>query len=298
MEAKQVKNKLIVPISRALFTFLIVIWTSGSAMADSESPGSVSQETSTWQLIKSKLRFRTFTEFMAPAALSNSPTQIPEPDGSSAAPTNVFNIAWMDYEIAENYRILYWQRFTVNLASGGALTGVNTIARNPRFALRRTNVFSNPNISSTYDIYIQPGITPEAISAGRNFEFGFRTNTSYSAPSSRLSFGAITEFTVSLSSKSGPSDRANIYGWAMPWVSYKLNKLFSTEHYLTINFQHKEGKPLQSIELDTYLPYIQNGIGITLSEQFWAAVFVNNYLIAPPSLQNTWASVWLAMNIL
>jgi len=267
--------------------------------ADPSMTLSATEEPSTWQLIQSKLRAGTFTEFMTPAAFSIDSLKIPNTDGSGIAPSNVYTDAWAGYEFAPNYELLYWQRFTVNLQSNNPYPGVHALARNPRFALRRTHVFNNPSISSIYDIYIQPGVAPEATLEGRSFEIGCRTFTNYNFPSSRLSVGAATEFTVSLSSSTSPiTDRADIYGWAMPWLEYKLSKFFSTEHFVTVNYQHKQGTPWSSFDLDAYLPFIQNGIGITFSDQLWAAVLINNYLIVAPSLQNTWASVWIMVSLL
>jgi hypothetical protein len=247
--------------------------------------------------IQEKIRVRTFSEFMAPAIQGNSGS-VPDTDGSRLMSTNTFNIAWMDYEIAKDWKIVYWQRFIVNFASPAGDFNLSTYTRNPRFAIRRVNFFSNPNISSTYDLYIQPGLGDEAApsAAGRTVEGGFRTNTSYVVPRSKWNIGAITEFTVSYS-KTNTTD-ANIYGWAMPWMSYDLTPTFSTQHYATINFQHLRGKNIDRIDWDYPMPYTQNGIGINVSKVVWASIFINNYLTTAPTLKNTWASLWIALTLL
>jgi hypothetical protein len=254
------------------------------------------EEKTTWQALRSKTRMRTFSEFMTPA-IDGDGKSVPETDGTAYAPTNTFNIAWVDYEIFKDWRIAYWQRFSVNFASTNNGSGVHTWARNPRFALRRTNVFNNPNITTTYDVYFQPGFAREGETRNRNLEGGFRTATSYVFPKSRWSIGAITEFTLSYASENIKSDN-NMYGWVMPWASYELNSMFSTQHYFTLNFKHERPKPASDLSLDDPFPYIQNGIGMNVTKSIWAAAFINNYIGPTPSLRNTWASLWLSMTFL
>jgi hypothetical protein len=245
--------------------------------------------------VKEKVRMRTFTEFMTPAFKAKN-SQVPTPEGDELMPTNTFNIAWVDYEVAQNWRVLYWQRFFVNFASSGTAQGINTRVRNPRFALRRTQVFDDPNLNTTYDLYIQPGLAQEGNTGpngkGRTIEGGFRTNTAYTIPKSRWSVGAITEFTLS-------KDRNDsIYGWVLPWISYEINSKIQTQHYVTVNFLHTRGESLSQWGWDLPMPYIQNGFGFNVSKSIWAAAFLNNYLNTAPSLKNTWASVWLAFTVL
>lgn len=272
------------------FLFLTALTVNGWASTDSEK--SVESEKSTWEVVKERVRVRAFTEFMTPA-FDGNPKSVPTPEGKSLMATNTFTSAWTDYEFAKDWRALYWQRVNVNFAGAPTANGMNVVARNPRFALRRTSVFNVPNLSTTYDIYIQPGLAPEATTAGRTFEGGFRTNTSYVVPHSILSFGAITEFTLSYSNQGGPGP--DWYGWAMPWVSVEISKVFSTQHYATVNFMHERNGGLV---YDLPMPYIQNGIGINISKEVWTAVFLNNYLVAAPQANNTWMSVWLSLSFL
>jgi hypothetical protein len=284
---------------KTFFSFFIALIIMSATIHVHADDSSLPEETSTWSFIQKKFRFRTFSEFMSPSleGLSGKTTAVPTAEGGEMAPTNVFNIAWMDYEVAPNYRIVYWQRFNVFLAPSANDSGTRFIPRNPRFAFRRTNIFNSEKIVSTYDVYIQPGLAPEAASPGanRSFEFGIRTNTSYTFSDSKWSIGAVTETTGSLSTRGGAG--ADFYGWFMPWASYELSKIFSTQHYLTLNYMHNRGNSWSKLELDG-LPFIQNGIGINVTEKIWAAIFLNNYLFPTPTLQNTWTSIWLSTSFL
>lgn len=274
-----------------LSTILTGMLNSSLSRAETENNSNSHQAKTTLQVIQDRLRVRTFSEIMSPAFQGN-PTSVPDEDGSTILPTNAFNIAWMDYEVAKDWRVVYWQRFNVNFASTSQGNGLHTVARNPRFALRRTNLFSNPNISSTYDIYIQPGLAPEATTAGRTVEGGFRTNTSYTFPKSRWSMGAITEFTLS------KDTAASYYGWIMSWASYDLNPTFSTQHYITVNFLNQKSKAAHHLDWDAPMPFMQNGIGVNVSKSIWTSFFINNYLMTAPTLKNTWASMWVAFTFL
>lgn len=255
----------------------------------------VTEEPSFWQGVRKRIRARTFTEMMTPA-IDSSKGQIPDNDGSPFAPMNAFNILWTDYEFADDLRIVYWQRVMVNIVGTSTHGPMDFTPRNPRFALRKTKFFDNKNLSTTYDLYVQPGLASEATNAGRTFEFGFRTASSYSFPGSRFSIGMITEMTGVYSKFDMPG--ANFYGWFMPWMSYDLNKTFSTQHYVTLNYQHMRGDHWSKFQYDYPMPYMQNGIGMSISKNVWASVFINNYITAPPTLKNTWASLWLSLEIL
>jgi hypothetical protein len=240
------------------------------------------------------LRIRSFTEFMTPA-LNSTQNQIPNPSGEPYIPTNIYNIVWADYAIGSETKILYWQRWLVNFADGYYGPAITTVPRNPRFALRKTNVFPIPHLSTTYDIYIQPGVAPEAATEGRDLEFGIRTSHSYEFPKSRWSVGLVTELTASLTDRDIRTG-ADSYGWMMAWGSYELNSIFSTQHFFTLNIEHVRGT--SGLSWDSPLPFVQNGIGIQISQSIWSAVFLNTYLIALPTVSNTWISVWLSLNIL
>ena len=282
------------PLNASRLTLLFIacsfVYSVSTFAADTKLTPETQQKT-TFQTIKEKIRVRTFSEFMTPSITGND-TNVPTPEGDALFSTNAFNIAWIDYEVANNWRLLYWQRALVFFSGTPDAPGMSVMARNPRFALRRTNVFSVPNLTTTYDLYVQPGLAPEATTQGRKLEMGFRTNTSYEFPHSKWSMGAITEFTVSPFSST-----ADYYGWAMSWASYDLNKTFSTQHYATVNFRHEKGAQ-GLFQWDEPMPFVQNGIGVNISEQVWVSVFLNNYLTMAPTLKNTWASLWFVLTVL
>ena len=228
----------------SFLTFIGIVQGSTVRADDSNSQTSVAtEEESTFATIRKKVRLRSFTEYMTPA-FNNNQNYIPYGNGDALLPTNAFNIIWIDYEIAKDVKVVYWQRSNTNFASSARGENVSFVPRNPRFALRKVNVFNVPNLTTTYDIYFQPGLAYEGNGAGRNYEFGFRTATSYAIPASKWSIGATTEFTGAIGTVSKlPSSSSNLYGWAMPWTSYELSKIFSTQHYMTVSFQHLRGTP-------------------------------------------------------
>jgi hypothetical protein len=221
--------------------------------------------------------------------------------GTPLMPTNAFNIFWTDYEIAKDWKLVYWQRAQIYFAETRTATAPDATLRNPRFGIRKVNVFKVPNLQTTYDFFLQPGLATEGRSdiKGRSYEFAIRTNTSYNFPGTRWNTGLITEMTVSMASEmtEAASKNANFYGWAMPWLSYDLSSHVSTQHYATVNFQQLRNSS-RLLHWDDPMPYIQNGVGFDLNSSIWAAAFINNYLGTAPTLANTWASVWLTLKVL
>jgi len=245
---------------------------------------------------QSKFRIRNFTEFMTPAFQGRT-RSIPNRDGSEYIPATLFNILAIDYEIAPDYRILYHQRALLMLTPNSSFQGLNLFGRDPRFALRRTQVFDVPHVNTTYDLYVQPGIANNQLSDGNSFEVGFRTNTSYSPPGTRWNFGLLQEFTTRYLNPSGQG-RQRAYGWFMPWVSYDLSQKISLQHFTTLPFTNLRSQPWTSFQWDDPPPFIQNGIGLNLTKTVSASLFINNYLGVGPTLSNTWASVWLSLDLL
>ncbi len=250
---------------------------------------------SPWSLIQSKLRVRTFTEMMVPAFDGNT-NSVPRPDGSRFIPGNLFNIAWADYEVGNNLRVFYWQRFIITLNSNQELSGVQYFPRDPRFGVRWLQVFDIPELSTTYDVFIQPNITSNYTSNRNVLEFGFRTNTSYTIPHSRWSIGAVQEFTASyFSGGLGPQ----AYAWIAPWFSYELSPVFSIQTSFFVPVQNLRDRPVLDLTWDAPGgPYMQNGVGINVNKQVSLAFLLNNYLNAPISWKNTWASMWVSLTIL
>jgi hypothetical protein len=240
--------------------------------------------------IKSKVRMKSFTEWMSPS-FSDNGTYIPTPDGQSLAPSNSFSIVWADYTLSRHLKILFWQRYKVLFGSKDSAF-LSTRFRNPRLAIRWIDLVPYPNFSTTYDFYIQPGFAQEAETLGREFEFGFRTVTQYSIPATRWRLGATTEFTISTTPSSMIKGQ-NYYGWVTTAIQYDLSPQLAAQSFITVNFKQNRGTPWLNAIYDTPLPYIQNGIGYQLSSNLSASLLINNYLNQAPTLKNTWASLWL-----
>lgn len=245
--------------------------------------------------VSKKLQIRNFTEFMTPALRGKS-SSIPNSDGSEFIPTALFNIFTADYEIAPNYRILYYQRVFLLLSSSATLQGGSIFGRDPRFALRRSQVFDVPNLNTAIDLYFQPGVSNNQISGGNNFEVGFRTNAAYAPPGTRWGFGMIQEFTSGYLDASGSGQRA--YGWFMPWVSYDLSQRFSLQHYSNLAFKNPRNLSWTEFQWDDQPPFMQNGLNFSLTKSVTTSLFLNNYLRVKPTLSNTWASLWLSITFL
>ena len=257
------------------------------------------QDSNTWSVLKKDLRVRTFTEVMSPPLLG-SQTSVPLPNGQDYAPANMFHIAWMDYPIAKNLRVVYWQRMLMFLSSNSDPAfrkSFQFIPRDPRFALRWTDVFNIPQLSTTYDLYIQPGVTHNVLSTGDRYDIGFRTNTAYSIPKSRWSIGLVQEFNFGGLDPKGTGPRTCC--WFMPWASYDINPKFSTQHVMYYGIKNSRKNKLHHYEWDDAgMPYIQNGVGLNVSQTVQLAAFVNNYLGTKPTLKNTWTSLWVSINLL
>ena len=285
----------------SLFASAMLIQTVGNASADvGESlTQSMTTQKSTWSLIKENLRVRTFTEVMSPP-LSGSRTSVPLPNGQDYLPSNMFHIVWMDYPIAKNLRVLYWQRMLMFLsanASPNFQSQFQFVPREPRFALRWVDGFNVPHLNTTYDLYVQPGVTKNFVASGNHYDIGFRTSTAYSIPKSKWSVGLVQEYTVGGFDPKGKGPRA--WGWFMPWASYEINQKFSTQHVMYYGIRNdRKNKVFQYEWDDAGMPYIQNGVGFNVSKSVQLTALVNNYLAVRPSLKNTWTSLWLSMNIL
>jgi hypothetical protein len=202
----------------------------------------------------------------------------------------------MDYEIKKDYRLLYFQRNRLIFSNQGSLGHSEFQLQDPRLGIRMTQNFDHVGLTTTYDLYIQPGVTRDAQKIGRNFDFGVRTNTSYDISGSRMSIGAITDISVSSFNQSGSA--ADLVGVAALWGSYLLNTRLSSQHWVVVPFKHQQGTALTHFSFDLpNMPVAQNGVGVSVSKRMWTSLMLNNYLFAVPSLRNTWASMWFNLTI-
>jgi hypothetical protein len=247
-------------------------------------------------LLQEKLRIRSFNEFMSPAFYGKSPT-IPASNGDPQAPTLMVGYFSLDYELSANYRLLYFQRNSMEFAEFQGAPAYQLKLKDPRFGLRKLEVVSVPGLFTQFDFYFQPGITDQSKQMGRILDLGVRTVTSYSIPESRLSVGAITD--LSMGFFQGSQGGSDLTGVVAPWVGYELSSHFGTQHLLVMTFKNTRGKSLGNLEWDfPGMPILQNGISYTMNSHVSLSLFLNNYLLAPPSLKNTWASLWVSLAIM
>jgi hypothetical protein len=228
--------------------------------------------------LKGKIRIQNYSEFMSPALSGSS---IPGPRGERLAPALIDSRIWMDYKLTHKLRMFYWQRYFIFPFNDYSIY-------DPRIGLRLTDLIGIQGISTTYDIYILPGLSKLADAAGRYFEVGFRTNTAYRLPESRWDLGFVSELNASFY-RSGMQGKS-VWGVLAPYVSYTLSQKFSTQHWFMFPVKYEN----ETLGWDvTGMPFVQNGIGWAASNEIWLGVFLNNYLATKPSLENSWVSVWL-----
>jgi hypothetical protein len=276
-------------------------WTSVVHSESDIQESVTTQEESLWTKVRKNLKSKTYTEFMSPGFGSDGYTPKQVGGKNDIFPAHAWNISWLDYGIGKNTRILYWQRTYVFFAPTKSSPNdqVSFVLRNPRFCLRQLNVFDVPNLSTAYEVYVQPGWAQEGTTLGRNLEFGVRTQHAYAIPGSRWTLGALSETQYSIYFKGGnpKPGSANLYGWIQPSATYGLSKMFSTQHYVTVYFKH--ARETSGLQLGEPLhPYIQNGIGANFDNSVWVSAFINNYVTTLPTISNTWASLWVTLNLL
>lgn len=285
--------------SKISFSFLAITLAAVSVQADSSEPvleatSETTSELNTFDGIKSKTRIRWWSEYMTPT-FANIPHSSAESEDYYQFPPS-YAIAWADFEIGKDTKLLYWQRAFVFVNNPNGFQGVDVTPRNPRFALRKTNVIPVQNLSTTFDFYVQLGLGKEANRAGRNFEVGFRTSSSYAFPKSNWSVGLTTEVTGAYS-KFDDGRGADLYGWVGPWASYEISETFSTIHAWLYNFQHVRGQPI-GLQIDTPMPYMQNGFNVSVNKDATVSFLINHYTQELFAWRATSGSVWLSYNLL
>jgi hypothetical protein len=59
---------------------------------------------------KSRLRIQNYSEFMTPA-LQGDGASVPDASGNALTGASLDGRVWTDYELASNWKLLYWQRY-------------------------------------------------------------------------------------------------------------------------------------------------------------------------------------------
>ena len=238
---------------------------------------------------QSRFRFQTYGEIMSPA-ISGDHKGIPTSDGFKLAPANIDGRFWIDYEISENMKFLYWQRYFGSFDNGFLL-------KDPRIGIRKLRFFEVAGLETTYDLFIQPGITPASQDTGRAIDIGTRTNTLFHLPKSNFSIGILAELVGSIYGKQTTAN--DMSGFFIPYLTYDFNSVFSTQHYFVFPIKHEIGTSATHFQWDfTGMPFMQTGLGINVNRSIWVGLFLNNYLVAIPSLSNTWASSWISFSLI
>ncbi len=262
----------------------------------SEATGSVEDTPVTpAQSAPSAQQFRVtyYGELMSPAPAGTRPA-VPGANGSGVAPFNLYGWLALDLDVFRGFRLLYFQRFLVDLADERSrAAAVSPSLLDPRLGLRRVDIGPVEGLRHTLDLFAQLPATERSRQAGLLVDAGFRSNASFAPGHGRWSAGLITDAFASLyaAGGSGPGVTAAL----TPWASITLTPTLSTQHWVTVPFQG--GPNGLSWDYPVKGPYIQNGLGWEFNEYVWLALFVNNHLSALPTLQNTWVSGWLFLSI-
>jgi len=243
------------------------------------------------------VRFTYYGELMSPA-LVGTRSAVPRGDGSALTPFNLYGWFSVDVEAFSGVRLLYFQRFLVDLADErrGALTASPSLL-DPRVGIRLLNLGSLEGLRHTLDAFLQLPVTEPSREQGRRLDAGVRSNASYAPSHGRWSLGLITDAFGSSYREAGegPLVTASL----SPWGSITLTPTLSTQHWVLLPFQYgrRDGGLGFSWDYPAMGPYIQNGLGWEVNEHVWVALFVNNHLSALPTFQNTWVSGWLYLSL-
>lgn len=247
--------------------------------------------------IRDRFRIRTFTEIMGPAFKGN-PASVPDPKGDQLDPINAFNIITVDYLIKGNMRLLYLQRIPWMMSTNTLSTGHDLSFWDPRLGLRLVNPFKVEGLSQTLDFYTQiPTSERTSLRAGMG-DIGIQTSTSYLL-SPKWTIGIITDTRGMFYTEKANGRGSRFSFFAGPWISYNLTPKLSTQHWVWMAGYIGRGDD-KSLNWDyPGNPFTQNGLGYSLTDRIWVALFINNYLRGPSiRLESTWTSLWISMSIL
>lgn len=273
----------------------IAVFSAVFALSSTTFAAEQTQQSKTaWEEFTSRTRLRSFSELMS-SSLAD-PSSVPTETGGQLDPMNLFNIVWVDFEFAKDWRALYFQRTVFNLTANEANPsgfGVNFL--NPRFGIRRTNALPVDGLATTWDLYVQPGLTSASQSAGHIADVGLQLANAYKIKGFPLTLGLLADFRGAFYQAGG---RGSDFTMSVsPWASFEILPWLSTQHWLGMPIRHVKGAEDLSWNYP-FAPMIQNGLGFQLGEHVWTALMVNNYLTQAPQLNNTWLSLWLSIMVL
>jgi glutamate carboxypeptidase len=240
-----------------------------------------------------RYQVRSFNEVMFPS-LGNNNRFVPKPGGLSFVPAFFAGQVRLDAEIAPHYRVFYLQK---GLAIYPQQEGAEPTGRllDPRLGLRRTEVFSVPNLTTGFDLFVQPGLAQAFIrQPNRILDLGMRLENRYEFPASNWNIGGNFEFVTTFFNQ--PTEAADISGTLALYSSYRISRLFATQHWITSFYKHQSGDPLLKFSWDiTGMPYFQNGISVTPTKECALSLLLNHYAFELPSLPSMWISLWTSI---
>lgn len=254
---------------------------------------------------ESRFHFEHFSELMSPSFRSGTgELSVPSSDGGTFAPVNVTSYTWLSYDLTDKWSVVYWQNTELDFNSipdGEPDENSLTVSRvgssmrlfDPRFALRNTLDFGFNGWSLTTDFFLEPGVTDESRESYRQMGVGIRNVFNAPLQSSRFTLGVALEHTFGVYG-SDATEINTLRGSVNPSVSYNFNDTFSTQHYVFLPYtltQGAEGTSRWAWDMGG-LPFVQNGIGANLAEGLSVTLMLNQYIGAPLTLKNTWASLW------
>lgn len=298
--------------TKLLLTLAAVAVGSGSALAQTSSkklkttPDSNSNskleasapKQTTWQKIRKRTRASIFSEIMTPSFETQTPSAAtPLKDGKPNDPINAFTIFQADYEFLSNTRFLYFQRMPYNFNKIPGAEGNDLTFSDPRFALRLTNFIPSKSIISTVDFYTQPGFSKGSANIERKGDLGIQTNIKYK--NSGWTVGNILDVRHSFFLKNGKGN--DWTGFAAPYITKDLNSKWSTQTWFSFPWKHARNTDIRMKNMlwnSPGSPYIQNGLGYSATDSLWVGALVNNFILVKPTLQNTWASLWISVTLL
>ncbi len=253
------------------------------------------RDRSTDPVKSSTVRLRVFQESMLPALGSGS-RFVPKSSGDLLIPMFTLSQFGIDEEVMPSWRLFYLQKIRVLWGTIGENT-ILTQFFDPRFGIRKTKLFGESAWQSELDFFIHPGFNRTIlVQSQRLLDLGLRMTNRYPVPGTAWVVGGNFEL-VSTLYRAGSRD-ADWSGVLSLMASYRISSLVSTQSWIYGFYKHKKGESLTQFYWDiTDLPFLQNGLSLSVSQNFTVSWMLNQYLGVTPSLNNMWMSLWLSMNL-